>query len=99
MLWDLLLYIQFPPGSLILIPSATLIHSNTPVGQEETRASFTQYCGGGLFRYADNDFQTDKDLKASNPEKYVEVLGQRRERWALGISLLSTIDDLVPQVS
>ncbi|KAI0039278.1 hypothetical protein FA95DRAFT_1612697 [Auriscalpium vulgare] len=30
-LWDLKLVIKFPPGSMILIPSAILTHSNTPV--------------------------------------------------------------------
>ncbi|KAJ7843955.1 hypothetical protein B0H13DRAFT_2412152 [Mycena leptocephala] len=30
-LWDLMLVIEFPPGALVLIPSATLSHSNVPV--------------------------------------------------------------------
>ncbi|KAJ7745310.1 hypothetical protein B0H16DRAFT_1462826 [Mycena metata] len=54
-LWDLKLLIEFPPGSTILIPSATLAHSNIPVAKTEYRASFTQYSAGGLFRYVDND--------------------------------------------
>ncbi|KAJ7778948.1 hypothetical protein B0H16DRAFT_1711298 [Mycena metata] len=37
-LWDLKLVIEFPPGSTILIPSATLAHSNIPVAKTEHRA-------------------------------------------------------------
>lgn len=48
-LWELGLVIEFPPGSLILIPSATTTHSNTPIAEGDVRASFTQYCPGGLF--------------------------------------------------
>ncbi|KAF7293279.1 hypothetical protein HMN09_01206800 [Mycena chlorophos] len=56
-LWDLKLVVQFPAGSTILIPSATLAHSNIPVGKDEHRASFTQYTAGGLFRLIDNGFE------------------------------------------
>lgn len=49
-LWDLGLVIEFPPGSTILIPSAAIAHSNTPVACHENRASFTQFTAGGLFR-------------------------------------------------
>ncbi|KAJ7790143.1 hypothetical protein B0H14DRAFT_2396692, partial [Mycena olivaceomarginata] len=48
-LWDLMLVIEFPPGALILIPSATLSHSNVPVQPGDTHVSFTQFTSGGLF--------------------------------------------------
>ncbi|KAG6810160.1 hypothetical protein H0H92_013046 [Tricholoma furcatifolium] len=34
-LWDLKLVINFPPGSTIMIPSALLIHFNTPIQEHE----------------------------------------------------------------
>ncbi|KAJ7063022.1 hypothetical protein C8F01DRAFT_1219230 [Mycena amicta] len=40
-LHDLKLFIEFPPGTLILIPSATLSHSNVPVQPGDERASIT----------------------------------------------------------
>ncbi|KIP01224.1 hypothetical protein PHLGIDRAFT_58944, partial [Phlebiopsis gigantea 11061_1 CR5-6] len=49
--------LQFPPGSMILIPSATLRHGNTAIGPNETRISFTQYSAGGLFRWVGNGYQ------------------------------------------
>ncbi|KAJ7767700.1 hypothetical protein B0H16DRAFT_1661223 [Mycena metata] len=64
-LWDLKLVIEFPHGSTILIPSATLAHSNIPVAKTEYRVSFTQYSAGGLFRYVDNDFMTEADEQGS----------------------------------
>lgn len=94
-LWDLGLYIRFPPGSLILIPSATLTHSNVPVQKHESRASFMQYCGGGLFRYVDNGFMTDSALKAKNPAEYAKMQEDKAGRWEFGLSCFSTLDELV----
>ncbi|KAF7307924.1 hypothetical protein MKEN_01153300 [Mycena kentingensis (nom. inval.)] len=79
-LWDLKLVIEFPPGSTILIPSATLAHSNIPVSPEEYRASFTQYTAGGLFRYVDNDFQTEAELASSNPAKFHDNAVEKEKR-------------------
>ncbi|KDR76661.1 hypothetical protein GALMADRAFT_22471, partial [Galerina marginata CBS 339.88] len=56
-LWEPKLVIEFPPGSLVLIPSATITHSNTPVVEGDERASFTQYCPGGLFRFVDSGYR------------------------------------------
>ncbi|KAJ7742910.1 hypothetical protein B0H16DRAFT_1323052, partial [Mycena metata] len=94
-LWDLKLVIEFPHGSTILIPSATLAHSNIPVAKTEYRASFTQYSAGGLFRYVDNDFMTEAELAESNPEKYRENLASKEARWEMGVGLWSTLDELV----
>ncbi|KAF8144515.1 hypothetical protein K438DRAFT_1922373 [Mycena galopus ATCC 62051] len=55
-LWDLKLVVEFPAGALILLPSATIAHSNVPVQPGEERASFTQFSAGGIFRYIDNGF-------------------------------------------
>ncbi|SJK99871.1 uncharacterized protein ARMOST_03182 [Armillaria ostoyae] len=62
-LWDLKLVIEFPSGSLIIIPSALLEHSNIPISQDETCHSFTQYSAMGLFQWVDNGYRTDKDLE------------------------------------
>ena len=59
-LWDLQLAIEFPPGSLILIPSALLYHSNIPIQPGEERASFTHFYPAGLLRYAETGLKTDK---------------------------------------
>ena len=59
-IWDLGLVIEFPSGSLIFLPSAILRHSNIPVQENESRHSFTQYTAGGLFRWAECGFQSQK---------------------------------------
>ena len=46
-LWECGLIIEFPPGSTILLPSATISHSNVTVDRDERRYSFTQYTAGG----------------------------------------------------
>ncbi|KDQ26086.1 hypothetical protein PLEOSDRAFT_1015254, partial [Pleurotus ostreatus PC15] len=53
-LWDARVAIEFPPHSTILIPSSAILHSNVAVDSEEVRASFVQYCAGGIFRWVDN---------------------------------------------
>ena len=57
-LWDLGLVIRFPPGSILLIPSALIYHSNVAIQDGESRCSFTQYTAGGLFRWVDQGFQS-----------------------------------------
>jgi hypothetical protein len=94
-LWDLGLVIEFPAGSTILIPSATLSHSNIPVAAHEHRSSFTQYSAGGLFRFADNDFKTEEELATSSPEKAAERAAEKEGRWEMGMGLWSTLDELV----
>ncbi|KAJ7695826.1 hypothetical protein B0H14DRAFT_3529964 [Mycena olivaceomarginata] len=89
-LWELKLVIEFPPGALILIPSTTITHSNLPVGPAEHRASFTQYTGGGLFRYVDNGFRTERELTEEDPDEYARVCEQKAGRWEMGLGLLST---------
>lgn len=93
-LWELKLIIEFPHGWTILIPSATITHSNTPVADGETRFSITHYCAGNLLRYADNLFNTDKALRKKNKELYDQNQAKKYIRWTTALSLMSTIDDL-----
>jgi hypothetical protein len=93
-LWEVKKVVEFPPGSLVLIPSATITHSNTPVRLGETRTSFTQFCAGGLFRYVDNGFRTDRELEDEDPEEFKRMLEQKEGRWKMGLSLLSRLGDL-----
>ncbi|KAJ3712060.1 hypothetical protein C8R42DRAFT_545618, partial [Lentinula raphanica] len=59
-LWDLGLIIRFPPGSTILFPSALITHSTIPIQEHETRFAMIQYSSGGLFRWRENGFKSDK---------------------------------------
>jgi hypothetical protein len=93
-LHDLKLVIEFPPGALILFPSATLLHSNIPVAAHEERASLTQWSAGGLFRFVDNRFRTEAKLKAASPRLYRLAMAQKPRRWAAGLRLWSTLDEV-----
>ncbi len=93
-LWELRLVVEFPPGALILIPSATITHSNTPVAEGESRSSFTQYMPGGLFRWVDYGYCLVEECKVKNPELYQEQLNARPYKWQRGLDLLTTVDNL-----
>lgn len=90
LLWELMLMIEFPPGALILIPSAILEHSNTPVRSHEHRYSFTQYSAGGLFRWVECGFKTQKTFLSQG--NTFELSGQ--ERWKRGVDMFSTWEEL-----
>ncbi|KAJ7713650.1 hypothetical protein B0H14DRAFT_2413748, partial [Mycena olivaceomarginata] len=91
-LWDLKLVVEFPAGALILLPSATIVHSNIPVQDGDERVSFTQFTAGGLFRYIDHGFRTQAELAAEDPVEYER---QREERWRKGLGLFSTVEELI----
>lgn len=96
-LWDLKLAVEFPPASAILIPSATLTHSNTAIcGSHESRLSFTQYSAGGLFRWVDNGCQTEPELMDSDKERHAQMLELKKTRcqWEMGLAMYSKLDDL-----
>lgn len=91
-LWDLGIAIEFPPGSTIIIPSGSLRHSNIDILQDETRYSFTQYAAGGLFRWVEHGFQTEKSYKAGLNKEELKAEGQRR--WEEGVGMFSTLEEL-----
>ncbi|KAL0577208.1 hypothetical protein V5O48_004774 [Marasmius crinis-equi] len=96
-LWDLGLVLEFPAGSTILLPSATMAHSNVPVAEHETRTSFTQYSAGALFRWVESggrDLEQLKkaDRKAYNENRRAQEKGAFIER---AIARFSTLNSLI----
>ncbi|KAG6825349.1 hypothetical protein H0H92_004011 [Tricholoma furcatifolium] len=85
------LVVEFPPGALILVPSAIVTHGNIPVQQGDVRASFTQYCAGGLFRFVQNGFCTEAVLKRENPKEYIRISSLKATRWANDYELFSRL--------
>jgi hypothetical protein len=96
-LWDLKLVVEFPAGALILLPSATIAHSNVPVVPGDQRASFTQFSAGGIFRFVDNRCRTVEELLEEDPEEYQRVMGLKASRWENGLNLFSTMDELLTE--
>ncbi|KAF7326884.1 hypothetical protein MVEN_02582300 [Mycena venus] len=86
-LWELKLVIEFPPGA----------PHPTPVGHHHATLIFrwAPYTGGGLFRYVDNGFRTERELAEQDPEEYARVCEQKAGRWEMGLRLLSTVDELL----
>lgn len=85
------LVVNFPPGSVVLIPSGVVRHGNTPIGELETRYSFTQYVPGGVFRWVHHGFVPEWSLSDSVRK---EAYGKEGERWREGIGMFSTLKSL-----
>ncbi|KAJ3550466.1 hypothetical protein NM688_g5072 [Phlebia brevispora] len=88
------LIIEFPLGATILIPSATCVHSNTPIQRGESRMAFTQYAAGGLFRFVDYGFRTWKTLKAEDRARADRIEATRDTRWFEELKLYSRVNEL-----
>jgi len=98
-LWELGLVIEFPAGTCICLPSALITHSNIPVQDGDSRASFTQYCSGEIFRYVENGFCTDTHLQHNDPERLTQQKEMRRTRLREGFSKFSRLTELLGKTS
>lgn len=93
---QLKLVIEFPPGSLIIIPSATLIHGNTPISLDkgEFRLSFTQYAAGGLFRWVRYGFRGRKAFLSEAKAQALAEFAADDGRWQEALQAFSHVDEL-----
>jgi hypothetical protein len=89
-LWDMKLAIQFPPGSIILMPSAILRHSNAALHPGDRRYSLTLFSAGGLFRWVANGF---KKVGASQ-NKLKEEVEEDCSRFEMALNMFSTLEQL-----
>lgn len=88
------LILQFPPGSLILIPSSVITHGNTPIQPGENRQSMTQYMMAGIVRFVDNKFRHLNDLKINKKAMYKKARQEDKNRWINGIALWPTPQEI-----
>ena len=94
-LWDFGLFVEFPPASTILIPSALLLHSNTSIQHGESRFSIVQYAAGGLFRWVENGCMTDGNrLAHASPEDIIKHQSEQGQRWAKAQSMFTQLNEL-----
>ncbi|KAJ7619488.1 hypothetical protein FB45DRAFT_755230 [Roridomyces roridus] len=94
-LWDYNLIIHFPAGCSVLIPSAVVTHSNTPIQDGEERFSIIQYSAGGLFRWAANGFKSDLAWAATATEEdLARREAARQARWATALQKFSRWKDV-----
>lgn len=93
---QLKLIIEFSPGSLIILPSATLTHGNTPIdiAKGEYRLSFTQHTAGGLFWWVSYGFHTWDDLWDNHWALANKELKLWKTRWQKVVDAFSKIDQL-----
>lgn len=89
---DLKLVIRFPPGSTIVLSSASIRHCNIPIREGESRYSITQFCPGGLYRWVRHGFVPACTL---SEDQRRELDGDAELRWKEGWDLLSTPETLL----
>ncbi|KAJ3833118.1 hypothetical protein F5878DRAFT_547101, partial [Lentinula raphanica] len=97
-LWELQLVIDFPHASTVLIPSAVITHSNTPLAEEDIRMSFTQYTAGPIFRWVENGCRTEKELEVADPARYVEMQARKDTAYLRRLANFSTVDELLDRI-
>lgn len=95
-LHELKLILEFPPGWIIFLPSASITHSNIGISDNEWRSSITYYTAGGLFRWVAYGFQGEKKL---DPEQLQRIKEQSSTRWNYGIDLFSKSEELREDIS
>jgi hypothetical protein len=93
-LFNLKLVVEFPSGSDVIIPSASVTHGNTPIQPGETRVAFTQFCSGGLFRWVEYGFQTLKNCMLKNPKLIEKLDGMAGQRWKDAFARFSKVGEL-----
>ncbi|KAJ3766631.1 hypothetical protein FB446DRAFT_653498 [Lentinula raphanica] len=97
-LWELKLVIDFPHAATVLIPSAVITHSNTPIADGDVRMSFTQYTAGPIFRWVENGCQTEKELCGADPERYDEMQARKETAYLRRLRNFSTVDELLDKI-
>ncbi|TFK58582.1 hypothetical protein BDN72DRAFT_781910, partial [Pluteus cervinus] len=98
-LFDMGLMLEFPPGSVALLPSGILRHGNTTIQDGEERYSIAQYCAGGLVRWVKYGHQTAVTIRKDNSKlKAKDILdtlnGDHAERVDEALGLFSKVDEL-----
>jgi hypothetical protein len=90
-LFDFGIFIEFPPGSTILLPSGCLRHGNTAISPGETRYSMTQYFPGGLARWVR---QGDKPRRLCSQAEKAAIDGEASLRYKEVMARFSRLGDL-----
>jgi hypothetical protein len=76
-LWDLVVYICFPHGSINHPSSIRINHTNLPIMHEETRCSLTQYTA------VYNKGQTDKEFELLSGKKKKKQDEDKLQCWEI----------------
>lgn len=91
---ELKLVLEVPSGMTILIPSAVIKHSNTPIQSGEERYSMAQYAAGGLFCWVAYGCKASKTLSSTREGQDLKQSIDKEDgvRWADGLKMYSTIE-------
>ncbi len=86
--------VEFPAGSLTLLPSSIITHGNTPIQEGETRKSFALYAAGGLFRWVNYGFRGWRAFVKEDPLGAAKVKEDGPARWKAAVDMYSLVNEL-----
>ncbi|KAH6866105.1 hypothetical protein BKA70DRAFT_1082829, partial [Coprinopsis sp. MPI-PUGE-AT-0042] len=92
---ELKVAIEFPAGSLILIPSATLTHANHPFRKVRPGLHSPSFRQGVSFALLTYGFQTETELLIKDEDAYWRVIEDKKLRWKRGLRLWSAVEELL----
>lgn len=92
-LFELGIYIDFPPGATILLSSACFLHGNVPIRPGERRFSFTQFSAGALMQWTAYGFKLAGDPSLTAKKK-VAMEQEAGEGFAAQLGRLSKLWEL-----
>ena len=88
-LWDLGLVVEFPPGCVIILPSALITHSNIPIGSGERRHSAAFFTAAGLLRWYHNGYMSDKEFMArASAQQLAGWKLYKKNLWKVGLEMM-----------
>jgi hypothetical protein len=71
------LIVEFPPGSMVLIPSSTVTYGNLPIALHEKCALLVHFTPGGLFRWVEYGFRMEGSFKAEGRKGFNGIWAER----------------------
>jgi hypothetical protein len=84
-LHELRLFLELPPGSIVLFPSAIISHENVTISDGESRRAFTGFTPAFMFQWAENGFSRVPEMSKEERIEY------GLQHWNMGKSRLPHI--------
>lgn len=83
--------LEVPNAAIVAIPSALLSHENIKILAGETRYVMVLFSSGGIYRYRDHGWMTDKAWE----ERFGEPPNLDEDIWTQGQERFLTVEELI----
>lgn len=80
---------EFPPGAGVIVPSASVVHSNVPIAADETRHSATFFTAAGILRWYFNGLMNNNEFLARASPSEIDAWNiYKKNLWQFGMDML-----------